>query len=108
METGTAWIETFPGHVVCEFDRHASRDIEIDWTDLLDDMGEPYADHLVMAGPVMDASMKSSAGSITKDRIQVAAGQVPVLGQEYPVTWRILTPSGQSDDRTLWFRIVEK
>ena len=108
METGPAWFETWPGRMVCEFDRHACRDIQIDWTDLLADMGAAYADHLVMAGPMMDASMKSASGNVTKDRVRIADGQTPTLGQEYPITWRLIAADGQSDDRTLYFRIVEK
>lgn len=110
MSTGPAWDLTDPDHPVADFDPNAKRDIPFDWSAWLTDIGSTYAEHEILTDApleVLASSANVSTGVVTV-RIRVQDGEPYVLNKKYGVTCRLTAADGQSDDRTVWLRLVQK
>lgn len=107
MATGAAWdVRTNPARPTARLDMDAIRDIPVDWSDWLDDIGSTYASHTVTAAaPLVHVGSTETEG-IIKVRIRTDGTATP--GQRASFTVRIVAADGQQDERTLWLKLVQR
>jgi hypothetical protein len=106
--TGTAWDLSNPDKPVAKFDPDAIRDIPMDWSEWLTDIGSTYSSHLVTApAPLEMVSSSESSGVITA-RIKVATAATYTLGTKCPVTYTVTAANGEKDERTVWLKLVQR
>lgn len=108
MATGSAWNVSNPLKPVALFDADAVRDIPVDWSAWLADIGSTYASHTVTTSVGLECASSSQSQGIVKMRIRKDPANPVVAGQKYAVTCHIVAANGEEDDQTLWLKIVEK
>lgn len=105
---GLAWDLTNPKKPVAEFDEDAIRNIPMNINDWLDDIGSTYASHeIICATGLMCTDSAENAGVITAT-IKKDPSETRTLNAKYGVTYRFVAANGESDDRTLYLKIVQR
>lgn len=107
MATGAAWdVRTNPAKPTARLDMDAIRDIRVDWSEWLDDIGSVYASHTVIVSPpLVHVGSSHAAGVVT---VRVSTDGTGTLNQRCPITVRIVAADGQQDDRTLYLKLVDR
>lgn len=107
LVTGAEWsYDREKGRWVADFDPHAVRDIPIAWADFFADLESSYASHVILAAaPLVCPGSSEQDGTIKARMMTDGTG---TLRRLYPFTVRVTTADGQSDDQTLWLRLVER
>lgn len=84
-------------------DPNAVLDYTIDWTVWLDDMSDTLSSHSVITPSGITCVSSSISGK--KVIMWISGGTVNVT---YQVTCRVVTAGGRTDDRSIYFRILER
>jgi hypothetical protein len=111
MATGNLWNIDNPLKPWALFDTNAEIVIPFELEDWLASLGSTYASHeIVLASPLECVSSDYTAddGGLLAIRIKVADGATFTKSTKYPFTVRLVCADGQTDDRTLWLKLVDR
>lgn len=105
---GSTWDTSDPSKPWAIFDPNAVRDIPLDWSEWIADIGGTYSSHSITAiSPIECVTSSHLAGVITA-RIKVTDGAAYVVGTKYPIKCTIVMTDGQRDDRTVWLKLANR
>lgn len=103
-----AWDTSNPLAPWAIFDTNAVRDIPLDWSDWIADIGGTYSSHTITAASPLECVTSSHSSGVITARIKVADGAAYIAGTKYPIKCSIVMSDGQRDDRTVWLKLVER
>jgi hypothetical protein len=105
--TGKAWAyEKAKKRWWAEFDPDARRVIPVYWDDFFADLESPYASHLIIAeSPIVCIGSSWADGAI---RPFITTDGTGAPGRFYSFTVRGIALSTESDDQTLWLKLVQQ
>lgn len=117
MATGAAWNEDDPTKPWALLDASSTTVVvfPINISAWISSLGSIYSSHsVVTASPLECVSPGAHLAGVLPVRMKLATGATYKSGTKYPFTIRLTTASGpdgggpQTDDRTLWLKLVDR